>query len=58
MKWLKEIWDLFVDDGPLALIAILTLGVAVIVAHLGRPNWAGVVIFLGVAGGLWWRTRN
>ncbi len=57
MKWLKEVYDLFVDDPKLAILALVALAIALIVAHAGAPEAAGLAIFLVVAGSLWYSTR-
>lgn len=58
MKWLKEVYDLFVDDPKLAVLALVALAVAWIVARAGAASAAGLVIFLVVAGSLWYSTRR
>ncbi len=57
MKWLKEVYDLFVDDPKLAILALVALAIALIVAHAGAPEAAGLAIFLVIAGSLWYSTR-
>jgi hypothetical protein len=57
MKWLKEVYDLFVDDPKLAILALVALVIALIVAHAGAPEAAGLAIFLVIAGSLWYSTR-
>lgn len=57
MKWLKELYDLFVDDLTLAILALVALAIGLIVAHLGAKEAAGLAIFLVVSGSLWYRTR-
>ncbi|MDA8205625.1 MAG: hypothetical protein M0Z36_06105 [Thermaerobacter sp.] len=58
MKWLKEVYDLFVDDPRLALLSLVALAVALVVAKLGARTAAGLAIFLVVAGSLWYSTRR
>lgn len=58
MKWLKEVYDLFVDDPKLALLALVALAAALIIAKAGARTAAGLVIFLVVAGSLWYSTRG
>ncbi len=57
MKWLKEVYDLFVDDPKLAILSLVALLIALIVAHAGAKEAAGLAIFLVVAGSLWYSTR-
>ncbi|PSR22288.1 MAG: hypothetical protein C7B45_07200 [Sulfobacillus acidophilus] len=58
MKWLKEVYDLFVDDPKLSLLVFVALAVAVIVARAGAKTAAGLAIFLIVAASLWFSTRH
>lgn len=58
MKWLKEVYDLFVDDPKLALLALAALAVGLGIAKLGARTAAGLAIFLIVAGSLWYSTRH
>jgi len=58
VKWLKEIYELFVDDPILALMALVALAVALVLAKLGAPSIAGLAIFLVVAGSLWLSVRR
>lgn len=58
MKWLKEIYDLFVDDPKLAILALVALAVALVVVKVGAKTAAGLAIFLVVAGSLWYSTRH
>ncbi|NMP21271.1 hypothetical protein [Sulfobacillus harzensis] len=58
MKWLKEIYDLFVDDPKLAILALAALAIGLIIAKAGARSVAGLVIFLIVAGSLWYSTRS
>lgn len=57
MKWLKETYDLFVDDPKLALLTLVALVIAVVVVHVGAKEVAGLAIFVVVAGSLWYTTR-
>jgi hypothetical protein len=58
MKWLKEVYDLFVDDPKLAVLALVALAIALVLAHVGAKAVAGLAIFLVVAGSLWYSTRH
>ena len=58
MKWLKEVYGLFVDDPKLALLSLVALAVALIVAKAGAHTVAGLAIFLIMAGSLWYSTRG
>lgn len=58
MKWLKEVYSLFVDDPKLAVLALLALLVALVLAKLGAHSAAGLAIFLVVSGSLWYSTRH
>ena len=58
MKWLKEVYGLFVDDPTLAILALVALAVAFGLARLGAKAEAGLAIFLVVAGSLWYSTRH
>lgn len=58
MKWLKEVYDLFVDDPFLAIMALVALIVAGGVARLGGATEAGLAIFLIVAASLWFSTKK
>jgi hypothetical protein len=54
MRWLKaiiaEIFGLFVDDESFALAIIIWLGVVwLVISRLGIAEWAGVVLFAGLA---------
>jgi hypothetical protein len=53
MKYLEEIYGLFVDDPWLALIALLGLGLAAVVAR-GSGAAAALVLIIVVVGGLIW----
>ncbi len=57
MKWIKEVYDLFVDDPKLAMLALVALAIALVVVHVGAPEVAGLAIFAVVAGALWYTTR-
>lgn len=58
MKWLKEVYDLFVDDPKLAIFVLVALAIGFIVAKAGARSVAGLIIFLVVAGSLWYSTRS
>jgi len=58
MKWLREVYDLFVDDPKLALLALVALVVALVLSRVGARSAAGLAIFLVVAGSLWYSTRH
>lgn len=58
MKWLKEVYDLFVDDPKLSLLVLVALAVALVIAKAGAKGAAGLAIFLIVAGSLWYSTRH
>ena len=58
MKWLKEIYSLFVDDPRLALLALVVLVVSALLAHLGIRTGSGLMIFLGVSVSLWYSVRR
>ena len=57
MTWLKtavgEIWGLFVDDGLLAVLAVVWLIFAGLAFHnirgLGGTTWAAPLFFVGLA---------
>lgn len=55
MSWLRaiirEIFDLFVDDGNFALLILVWLGLtAFLLPHLEWvPRWRGVILFVGLA---------
>ncbi|NMP23179.1 hypothetical protein [Sulfobacillus harzensis] len=57
MKWLKEVYDLFVDDPKLAILVLVALAIGLIVARAGAKEAGGLAIFLVVAGSLWYSTR-
>ena len=52
MKWLREIWGLFVDDWRLAWQAVASLAIGALVAALGLKYLAGLVMFVLLAGAL------
>lgn len=58
MKWLKEVYDLFVDDPILALVALVALAIALVLAKVGIRQVAGLAIFLVVGAGLWYSTSH
>ena len=58
MKWLQEVWNLFVDDPRLALMALVALAVGLILVRVGIKEASGLVIFLVVAGSLWYSIRS
>lgn len=58
MKWLKQVYDLFVDDPKLAVLALVALAVAVVLAHVGAKSVAGLAIFVVVAGSLWYSVSH
>lgn len=58
MKWLKEVYGLFVDDPKLAILALVALAVALVLAKVGARTAAGLAIFLIVSGSLWYSTRH
>lgn len=57
MKWLEEVWGLFVDDPIMAILALVALAVGTLLAVLGIKEVAGLIMFLVVAAGLWYTTR-
>lgn len=52
MKWLEEVYGLFVDDPKLALMALVSLAVATVLALLGEGRIAGLVLVVLVAASL------
>ena len=58
MKWLKEVYSLFVDDPKLAVLALIALVVALVLVKLDQRSAAGLAIFLVVSGSLWCSTRH
>ncbi len=58
MKWLREVYDLFVDDPKLAVLSLVALAIAFLIAKAGAKSAAGLAIFLVVAGSLWYSTRH
>ncbi len=52
MKWLEEVYGLFVDDPRLALMALISLAVATVVSLLGAGWLAGLVLVVLVAASL------
>ncbi len=58
MKWLKEVYSLFVDDPKLAVLALIALVVALVLVKLDQRSAAGLAIFLVVSGSLWYSTRH
>lgn len=58
MKWLREIWGLFVDDWHLAWQALASLAIGALVAALGLKYLAGLVMFVLLAGALAWSVRR
>ncbi len=58
MKWLKEVYDLFVDDPKLSILALSALTMAFVIARAGAKGTAGLAIFLVVAGSLWYSTSR
>ncbi|MCY0879025.1 MAG: hypothetical protein OWU84_08800 [Firmicutes bacterium] len=58
MKWLREVYELFVDDPLLALLALVALAIALVLAKVGAQAIAGLAIFLVVAGSLWYSVRR
>ncbi len=58
MKWLKQIYGLFVDDPKLALLALVALAISGLLVKAGVRTAAGLAIFLIVSGSLWYSTRH
>ncbi len=58
MKWIREVYDLFVDDPKLAVLSLVALAIAFLIAKAGAKSAAGLAIFLVVAGSLWYSTRH
>lgn len=58
MKWLKEVYDLFVDDPILAILSLVALFIAWILTRVDVRTGAGLAIFLIVAASLWYSTRR
>ncbi len=52
MKWLSEVYGLFVDDPKLVLMALVSLAVALGLGAIGLHTIAGVVLFLLIAGSI------
>lgn len=49
MKWLEEVYGLFVDDPKLALMALVSLAVATVLGLLGEGRLAGLVLVVLIA---------
>lgn len=49
MKWLEEVYGLFVDDPKLALMALVSLAVAAVLGLLGEGRLAGLVLVVLIA---------
>lgn len=58
MKWLSEVWGLFVDDPNLAALTLIALAVGAVLAHAGLRQWAGLMVFLIVVSSLWYSIRS
>ncbi len=58
MKWVQEVWGLFVDDPRLAGLSLLALGVGFALARAGIREFAGLAVFLLVTAGLWLSVRH
>ena len=53
MKWLEEVYGLFVDDPKLVLMAVVSLAVALAVGvGLGWHKLAGAILFLMISGSI------
>lgn len=52
MKWLNEVYGLFVDDPKLVLMALVSLAVALALGAIGLHTIAGFVLFLLIAGSI------
>ncbi len=58
MKWLQQVYDLFVGDPKLAILSLAALVIALVVAQAGAKEVAGLVIFVVISGSLWYSTRS
>ncbi len=52
MKWLSEVYGLFVDDPKLVLMAFVSLALALLLGSLGMHRLAGAVLFVLLAGSI------
>ncbi|MHB1612218.1 MAG: hypothetical protein ACYCT0_11090 [Sulfobacillus sp.] len=46
MKWIAEVWGLFVDDPILALLGVVSLAVGFFLSHMGYSDVAGLAMFV------------
>ena len=46
---LRELVALFIEDGSLAVAALIWLGCCALLAHLTEALWVGPIFFLGLA---------
>jgi hypothetical protein len=46
MKWIEEVWGLFVDEPVLALLGVVSLAVAFIISRMGYHDLAGLAMFV------------
>ncbi|MGC8487366.1 MAG: hypothetical protein ACP5QO_03970 [Clostridia bacterium] len=58
MKYLEEIYGLFVEDPLLALMGLLALGAGALVAHLGLHLLGGLIEVIVIIVGLVWSVRK
>jgi len=52
VKWLREVYGLFVDDPKLVLMAFVSLAVALVLSSFDWHELAGAVLFVLVAGSI------
>lgn len=57
MKWFKGVYDLFVDDPKLAMMALAALAIGLVVVKAGAKEVGGLAIYSVVSGGVWYSTR-
>jgi hypothetical protein len=49
MKWVQEVWGLFVDEPIMALLAVVSLGIGLLLSKIGLNSIAGLAMFLVIA---------
>lgn len=57
-RWMRQTWELFVDDAWLAGLAVAALVLAALLVMDGYRVSAGLGLFLGVSAALGWRSRS
>jgi hypothetical protein len=58
MKYLEEVFGLFVEDRLLAVMGLVALAVGALVAHLGLHVLGGLVEVAVIVVGLIWSVRK